>query len=357
MSGHGRGRPALVGAAVVALVGLLAACGQPGQGRVTPSPSSTGPHEVILSPPPPVTASPSAASAEWVANLKPHHQVFVLHRTVALVNMLTGRVVAQVGPDTISVDYETSAGGRAYWMTAYSVGRGLPNGMAQDDVAAAVAATPTTGQVLPPSLAGAEWTRLPTTDHVVALTFDAGGNDAGMTSILSTLAQQDVPATFFMTGRWAETYPAEARQVAASYPVGNHTYSHPYLTQLTDDQVSDQVAKGEAAIVTVTGHDPQPLFRFPFGDSDAKTLAIVHGLGYGGVRWTVDTWGWKGTSAGQSTDTVVSRVLAGLTPGAIVLMHVGAATDGSTLDANALPDVIAELRARGYTTVAVTSYI
>ena len=66
-------------------------------------------------------------------------------------------------------------------------------------------------------------------------------------------------------------------------------------------------------------------------------------------RWTVDSLGWKGTSGGMSVDAVHDRVLAAARPGAIVLMHVGAnPTDGTTLDADALPAVIRDLRAAGY---------
>jgi peptidoglycan/xylan/chitin deacetylase (PgdA/CDA1 family) len=68
----------------------------------------------------------------------------------------------------------------------------------------------------------------------------------------------------------------------------------------------------------------------------------------------VDTLGWMGTSGGQSVQTVVNRVLANLRPGEIVLMHVGShPTDGSTLDADALPTIIAELRQRGYGFVTI----
>jgi peptidoglycan/xylan/chitin deacetylase (PgdA/CDA1 family) len=77
-------------------------------------------------------------------------------------------------------------------------------------------------------------------------------------------------------------------------------------------------------------------------------------LGYGSISWTVDTLGWKGTSGGQSTRTVVARVLNRLRPGQIVLPHVGShPTDHSTLDADALPTLITELRNRGdgFTTI------
>jgi len=217
--------------------------------------------------------------------------------------------------------------------------------------------TPRPTPLLPASLAGAEWTKLPTTDKVVALTFDAGGNNAGVAPIISALKSAGVPATFFLTGRWTEVYPADARRIAAAYGIGNHTYSHPRLTDLTDAQVKDQVTHAAAVIKSSVGRDPRPLFRFPYGSVNARVLADVHGLGYGGIRWTVDTLGWEGRKAGQSEATVRKRVLDALRPGEIVLMHVGAANDGSTLDASALPGVIQDLRARGYRLVLIADYV
>jgi gamma-D-glutamyl-L-lysine dipeptidyl-peptidase len=215
--------------------------------------------------------------------------------------------------------------------------------------------TPTPSR-LPASLAGAEWTALPTSDKVVALTFDAGGNNAGVGPILKALADAGVPATFFLTGRWTEIYPADARRIAAAYAVGNHTYSHPYLTQLVDARVKDEISHAETVIKTVTGREPRPLFRFPYGNVDSRVLGDAHALGYGGIRWTVDTLGWKGGGGGQSEATVLSRVVASLRPGEIVLMHVGAATDGSTLDASALPAIISAVQARGYHFVLISVY-
>jgi len=194
----------------------------------------------------------------------------------------------------------------------------------------------------------AEWSRIPTAGMSVALTFDCGGNDAGVPAILSALDHANVPATFFVTGRWAEIYPASTRAIAARYPVGNHTYSHPHLSQLADADVEGEIRQGASTLARMSGADAHPLFRFPYGESDARTIAVVNRLGYGGIRWTVDTLGWQGSTRDQSVDTVVARVVANLRPGAIVLMHVGAAEDGTTLDAAALTRVIAEVRARGY---------
>jgi peptidoglycan/xylan/chitin deacetylase (PgdA/CDA1 family) len=199
--------------------------------------------------------------------------------------------------------------------------------------------------------------RLPTKRHVVALTFDAGADNAGAPKILPVLARTGVPATFFMTGRWAELYPRWARRIAARYPIGNHTFDHQDLLRLSLQSVRSELLMAKAAIKHATGRPPTPLFRFPYGSSNASTLAVVNRLGYTAVGWTVDTLGWEGTSLGQSVDSVTSRALTHLQPGEIILMHVGANPDDhSTLDADALPRIIDAIRAHGYGFAALTRY-
>jgi peptidoglycan/xylan/chitin deacetylase (PgdA/CDA1 family) len=207
------------------------------------------------------------------------------------------------------------------------------------------APTPT----LPASLVGTEWTTIPTTEKVVALTFDAGANGDAVPSILRTLRDTGTPATFFLTGRFVETFPTYSGQVAAAHPVGNHSYDHPEFTGLSDAAIRTQLATTERLLADVTGRTTKPWFRFPYGDRDARTIAVVNGEGYGSIRWSVDTLGWQGTSGGMTVDKVVARVLDTATPGHIVLMHVGShPTDGSMLDAEALPRIISGLRDRGY---------
>jgi peptidoglycan/xylan/chitin deacetylase (PgdA/CDA1 family) len=200
---------------------------------------------------------------------------------------------------------------------------------------------------LPPAVVAGELVRLQTRQHVVALTFDGGGNDAGAKSILATLRSQRVPATFFLTGHFVRAYPQMARAIGRRYLVANHTVDHAHLTALSNGAVTHEIAYANVLIKRATGQDTHPLFRFPYGDRDARTLAICRSLGYASIRWTVDTLGWMGTSA-QSVPGAVRRVEAGLVPGEIVLMHVGSARDGSTIDTHALPAVIRFVRARGY---------
>ena len=203
---------------------------------------------------------------------------------------------------------------------------------------------------VPPSLLGVDLERLPTTQKIVALTFDAGANDAGLRSILATLAANGVPGTFFLTGDWVDQFPSDPALIYnAGHRIGNHSMTHPDFTTLTDAQIAGEISGAQRSI-EAEGGDPLPFFRFPFGARDSRTIASVNAAGYAAVRWTVDTLGWQGTLGGtRGPGFVVQRVMASAQPGEIVLMHLGSnPDDGSTLDAGALPQVISQLRAAGY---------
>ena len=207
---------------------------------------------------------------------------------------------------------------------------------------------------IPASLRGKDLTAIPTTAKVIALTFDGGGDNSGTRKILDTLAAKGAPASFFLTGRYAQSYPASAREIAGRYPVGNHTQDHKDLTKETDASVLNQIRTGAASIRSVTGVDPRPYFRFPEGAVNARVIGLVNGECYVPFRWTADTLGWKGTAGAMSAAKVTSRVLDGAKPGGIVLMHLGANPDDhTTFDADALPAIIDGLRARGYTLVTL----
>ena len=206
---------------------------------------------------------------------------------------------------------------------------------------------PATG--LPGWLAGAVVTRLPTSRRVVALTFDGGAGAQGAAAILRTLRAEQVPATFFLTGQFVADNPSLVAAIAGSgYLIGNHTTTHPHLNTMSSAAISGEIATAAERLRSITGASPRPWFRFPFGEYEARTVQLVHQLGYGAIGWTVDTRGWQGRKAGTVAD-VVARVKAALQPGAIVLMHLGAhPSDGTTYDADALPAVIAMVRAAGY---------
>ncbi|WP_213280803.1 polysaccharide deacetylase family protein [Cellulomonas hominis] len=177
----------------------------------------------------------------------------------------------------------------------------------------------------------------------VALTFDDGpGPDTG--TLLDELAARDVPATFFVVGRQAQAYPdLVAREHAEGHVIGNHTWTHPDLRTLGPEQVADELDRTARAVADATG-EPPVLVRPPYGAVDDQLLSVLAGRGETAVLWDVDTEDWKNRDAAETA----RRALDGVHPGAIVLMH-----DVHPSTVQAVPALVDQLRAQGYTLVTV----
>ena len=220
----------------------------------------------------------------------------------------------------------------------------------------------TTPPGVPVGLRGKDIEVIPTSQSVVALTFDAGANADAVPSILSTLAASGIHATFFLTGRFAQDFPGAVRAIAsAGHRIGNHTTTHPHCPTLSDAALRTELGTAEAQIRAAGGSTPRSLFRFPYGDRTAHTISVVNAAGYVAVRWTVDSLGWQGLNGRtlpQATQFVAERVVSAAGPGEIVLMHVGSNPDDhTTLDAAALPTVISRLRGSGYRFVTLDTLL
>ena len=200
---------------------------------------------------------------------------------------------------------------------------------------------------LPPGTSARVVREFATDRRVVALTFDAGSDRGFAPQILDLLAVRGVPATFGMTGRWAETNPQLLRRmVDDGHTIINHTYDHPHMETLTTAERLAQLAATETIVTDLTGVSTKPWFRPPFGSYNQAVLDDVGQAGYRySVMWTVDSLGWKGIPASE----VVSRCLAGAKPGAIILLHVGA----QSTDFEALEDLIDGLERDGYGFVTI----
>ena len=184
----------------------------------------------------------------------------------------------------------------------------------------------------------------------VALTFDAGADRGYADLILNVLQEEGVPATFGMTGVWAQANPdLVQRMVAEGHRLMNHTYDHTSFTGLSTirrplsaEQRRWQLARTEELLVELTGQSTLPLFRSPYGDNDGSVLRDLAANGYAyNVLWTIDSRGWLRSSAAQ----IIDRCLRLAEPGAIYVFHVG----GQSLDGPALRPIIQGLRAAGYT--------
>jgi LysM repeat protein len=183
----------------------------------------------------------------------------------------------------------------------------------------------------------------------IALTFDAGGDIAGI-KILEVLRKNGVQCTFFLTGTWVEKYPSYARQIVDDgHEVANHSYNHPNFTQLSYDEMLNQVRRAELEIIEVTAQNPRPYFRFPYGSSNSQALKAVGESGYSySVHWTTDTLDWQQPEA----DVIANRIETNASNGDIVLMHIGGINTPEAVD-----KVIPRLKNVGFELVKISEIL
>ncbi|WP_214828680.1 LysM peptidoglycan-binding domain-containing protein [Exiguobacterium algae] len=209
--------------------------------------------------------------------------------------------------------------------------------------------------VAPRSVAAASSTFITsvnTTSKIVALTFDDGADGANTNKILDILTKYNVKATFFLTGSGANHHPQYIKNIAAKgHQLGNHSYSHPYFTQLSTTQMKSELDRTESLIKSLTGKTTKPIFRAPYGAVNNTVLSGVGAAGYSyTIQWNIDTVDWKGVSASQ----INTKVQSNIKPGSIVLMHTGAGAPGTPL---ALPTMISQLKAKGYQFVTISQLL
>lgn len=141
------------------------------------------------------------------------------------------------------------------------------------------------------------------------LTFDDCGSPAQVGAILDALHDRGLHAIFFPTGACRDANPwLVPTLVARGHRVCNHTYSHPYLTRLSDAAVRREIALG----VSEGGCD---LLRPPYGDVNPRVAQIAASLGYRIQLWDVDTRDWAGTPASDMIQMIRAR-------GGVVIMHM-----------------------------------
>ncbi len=186
---------------------------------------------------------------------------------------------------------------------------------------------------------------------LIALTFDDGPHPKNTPVILDILAHYGVKATFFEVGSNVEHYPEVSRRVIAEgHEIGNHTYTHPHVKNLSLAELEKEVAKCETAIKKVTGTSPV-LFRPPEGVIDDAVKVMSTDREYSVILWSVDTRDWAGTS----TSVIVKNVMKNVKSGDIILMHDYVTKSCNTVAA--LKIIIPRLLDEGYTFVTVSRLI
>ncbi|MFF7629786.1 polysaccharide deacetylase family protein [Streptomyces cyaneofuscatus] len=205
-------------------------------------------------------------------------------------------------------------------------------------------------------------------EKAVALTFDAdmtadqgprakAGERFDNPELIALLRRLKVPSTVFMTGRWAEEYPAQAKAIGTDdlFEVANHSYSHYAFTAdcyglpvVAKDAMTRDVERAFSAFRQAGVRNVVPYFRFPGGCYDDAALRALGPANVTAVQWDVVSGDAFATDAGA----VAEQVLDGVRPGSLVVMHC--TRSAAPVTAEAISRIVPELRKRGYRFVKVS---
>ncbi|MGO0062729.1 delta-lactam-biosynthetic de-N-acetylase [Brevibacillus fluminis] len=182
-----------------------------------------------------------------------------------------------------------------------------------------------------------------TTKKELYLTFDNGYENGFTARILDTLKEKKVPAIFFVTGHYVKEQPELLkRMVQEGHLIGNHSWSHPDMTTVSDAKIKEELDSVKEAVAKVTGQQEMAYLRPPRGIFSDRTLAVSKKLGYTNVFWSVAYRDWE-TNAQRGRQYAFDQVMAQLHPGAVILLH-----SVSKDNTEALAGIIDAARKQGY---------
>lgn len=186
-------------------------------------------------------------------------------------------------------------------------------------------------------------------EKAAAITFDCAWGSSDIPEILQTLKKENIKATFFMVGLWAEKYPEIARMIAAEgHDIANHGYSHLRMDTLDSDKISNEISKCSNKLSEITGTKVD-LFRPPYGAYNNNVIKITNNLKHYPIQWNVDSLDWK---PGISQQEILGRIMNKIKPGSILLFH-----NDTPHTAKLLPTIITNLKNEGYSLIPVSKMI
>jgi peptidoglycan/xylan/chitin deacetylase (PgdA/CDA1 family) len=183
----------------------------------------------------------------------------------------------------------------------------------------------------------------------IAMTFDDGPSAENTPRLLEMLKQRNIKATFFLIGQNAAANPDLVRRILADgNEVGNHSWTHPQLSKLSDDRVTAEITKTQDAIKDASGFSPT-LLRPPYGAITPRQREWIETqFGLNVILWSVDPFDWKRPGA----SVITQRILSQVRPGAIILSH-----DIHKQTVDAMPATLDGLIAKGYKFATVSQLI
>ncbi|MFI5391509.1 MAG: polysaccharide deacetylase family protein [Bacteriovoracales bacterium] len=196
---------------------------------------------------------------------------------------------------------------------------------------------------------------VPNTQKKIALTFDACSTrrtpqyDKRITDIL---IKTRTPATIFLGGRWIEKEEPHVTDLAFNplFELGNHSWDHPHLTQLTNKEIQEQLSKTQEALFKATGKMGR-YFRPPYGEYDNRVLKIAGSLGLIGINYDFAS---GDPDSNMTKEKLIKWVVKKTRPGSIIIMHINKKGINT---AEALPEIIFQLRKKGFRFVTISDLI
>lgn len=187
-----------------------------------------------------------------------------------------------------------------------------------------------------------------TSEKKVALTINCAWNADDIDLILETLKNQNVKVTFFLVGNWAEKYPEATKKIQeAGHEIGNHSYKHPHVNNLSYEDNIKQIQKCSEAVKSITGKETK-LYRGPYGEYNNTVIKAAEDTNHVTIQWSIDTLDYNGLTEEQ----MWQRIEPKLETGSIILMHNG--TENTALSLNG---IIKKIKDRGYNIVPVSELI
>lgn len=165
-----------------------------------------------------------------------------------------------------------------------------------------------------------------------ALTFDDGPS-AHTKEIQRLLRRAGIPATFFIVGRNGADRPTALRRLERAGAIGNHTWNHTDLTTLRPKRIKQEMSATKALLRTHPA--PYAMMRPPYGARNALVTKTLDGSGYAEILWSADS----ADALGAPWKTVAANTVAGLGPGAVILMHDGPAATLPALRHRIIPAI------------------
>jgi len=152
---------------------------------------------------------------------------------------------------------------------------------------------------------------------MVSLLINVSWGTEHIPTILNTLKEQHVKATFFIEGKWAKENKEYVRMIhEQGHLIGSHAYNHPDMARLNDAQINDQINDTNEIIEAIVKFRPS-WFAPPSGSFNDRTVELAHKAKMQTILWTVDTIDWKN----PSVSVMINRVMKNIHPGAMILMH------------------------------------